>query len=137
MNLQRDMAFLGIAGLIPFLFLPLAYLWGLVSRFEVTAYFADYSAIILSFLGGIHWWDALTRSQDRSQLYIAMLPSIIAWLSITLLSGKLMLLVLAIAFLLMLTYDLHKLKADVAYRQLRSMLTGIVVGCHLIMLWLA
>lgn len=135
-QLAKDMQWLGAAGLMPFMGLPFMYIAGHISKFETSAYFVTYSAIILSFLGGIHWWDAYTRTQSRSQLYIAMLPSIAALFLSIAFSAFTAICLLALCFLLQLIYDLYKLEADQMYRQLRSMLTGIVIGCHFVMLWL-
>ena len=43
--------FLGIAGLIPFLFLPLSYVFNWLSLTQSALYFIQYSAVLLSFLG--------------------------------------------------------------------------------------
>ena len=50
---------LGIAGLIPFLFLPLSYVFNWLSLTQSALYFIQYSAVLLSFFGGVHWWDAI------------------------------------------------------------------------------
>ena len=46
---------LGVAGLIPFLFLPLAVVFNLLPLHESARYFTQYSAVLLSFFGGIYW----------------------------------------------------------------------------------
>lgn len=69
---------LGVAGLIPFLFLPLAVVLNLLPLHESARYFTQYSAVLLSFFGGIYWWDALNKKAYGPQLLIAMLPTITA-----------------------------------------------------------
>lgn len=83
---------LGIVGLLPFIGLGIAavsagtdadnqrYLWGLVG----------YGAVILAFLGGVHWGFVLhpsalpanmdpTTRRDAGRLALGVLPSIIGW----------------------------------------------------------
>ena len=43
---------LGIAGLIPFLFLPLSYVFNWLSLTQSALYFIQYSAVLLSFFWG-------------------------------------------------------------------------------------
>ena len=127
---------LGMLGLAPFLALPFYTLTASISQFEALSYFMTYSAIILSFLGGIHWYDAQTRTQSTEQLYAAMLPSICGWLSISLFDATTALAILAVSFALILLYDYLRLAMTPAYRQLRSFLTSIVIGSHLVMIWI-
>ena len=72
--------FLGIAGLIPFVAMPLAYQLNLLSLTQSAVYFVQYSAVLLSFFGGIHWWDAISNQRYDKQMLVAMLPTIIGWL---------------------------------------------------------
>lgn len=127
---------LGMLGLTPFLALPFYILTGSISQFEALGYYTTYSAIILSFLGGVHWYDAQVRTQSTEQLYVAMLPSIVGWLSISLFDSTVTLSVLASSFVLLLMYDFQRLDMSAHYRQLRSTLTGVVTGSHLAMIWL-
>ena len=134
--MTKHMNFLGAAGLIPFVGLPLLLLLQLVSVQEGVAWFTLYSAVILSFLGGIHWYDALNRTSSVSQLYIAMLPSIIAFAVLLFTQGVTALLMLKVSFLALLLYDFKQLQMNAHYLRLRTLLTGVVVGCHIAMLWL-
>ena len=135
--MQKHSDFLGALGLIPFVSLPILVLLHSMSLYEAQGLFAYYSAVILSFLGGVHWYDAHNRSHSTSQLYIAMLPSIIAWLSIGLSHGILTIMVLAASFGLLLRYDFVQLKMTPEYQRLRIVLTGVVIGCHGFMIWLS
>lgn len=127
---------LGGLGLLPFVGLPILHLTGFISLYEAGSYFSQYSAVILSFFGGVHWWIAVNKPTQSAQLYVAMLPSIIAWLSLVLLPEKLTLMVLAGSFLGIFLYDFLTLKGPPLYMRLRAFLTGIVVGCHAFTWWL-
>lgn len=135
--MTKHMNFLGAAGLIPFAGLPLLVLMQLVSVHEGSAWFTIYSALILSFLGGVHWYDALNRTCSVSQLYIAMLPSIIAFTVLLFTQGAITLILLKVSFLALLLYDFKQLQMNAHYLRLRTLLTGVVIGCHIAMLWLS
>ncbi|GAA6183161.1 MULTISPECIES: DUF3429 domain-containing protein [Alteromonadaceae] len=127
---------LGYAGLIPFIMLPFFILWETVSYFEGVGFFIQYSAIILSFLGGVLWFDGINNERSISLLYIAMLPSILAWLSVIWLPPKIALIALACAFTVVIFYEFKLSTLAVWYRSLRIRLTSITVGSHLMMIWL-
>jgi hypothetical protein len=132
---------LGYAGLLPFICLPLLIVTNTFNYSHVFQHFAQYSAIILSFFGGIHWYDALQNNRINHQLYVAMLPSIVGWLGLILLDGNVLLGTLSCAFIGMLMYDKYTLimqKAKIIeYTTLRLALTTIVVMCHLAMALIA
>ncbi len=132
--------FLGYAGLIPFIALPMLTVFGFLSFYQSYQYFAQYSAIILSFFGGIHWITAIVDKNNNHQIFVAMLPSIIAWLSLVFLSGEILLTTLSLAFIGMFTYDKYGLALPkylvVDYIKLRLHLTTIVIFCHLLMAYL-
>lgn len=134
--MQSKANLLGLLGLIPFVSLPLLVIINTLSLYEATGYFTQYSAIILSFLGGIHWYDSLQRTNKPLQMYLAMLPSIVGWLALILLSGSMALVVLSISFLMVILVDRKLLNMPSAYMKMRDRLTGVVVGCHAIMIWL-
>ncbi len=129
--------FLGYAGLIPFIGLPLLVFLNVLDRYQGFLYFVQYSAIILSFFGGIHWLDALQNRRKNHQLYVAMLPSIIAWLSLLFLDGETLLSTLSVAYIAILMYDKYVLAMDkdilIDYTTLRVVLTTVVVLSHLFM----
>ena len=117
---------LGYAGLIPFV--------GLAFQFEDTASvsaFMSYSAVILSFLGGIHWGVAMRDNTFASdaRLAICMLPSLFAWLAL-LLPIELGLWVGLAAFLVWWAWDRTQIE-DEGYRRLRTHLTVVVSLCHI------
>ncbi|CAH1043862.1 DUF3429 domain-containing protein [Halomonas sp. TD01] len=130
---------LGLAGLIPFIAGGL-FAWWAPSVWQVTAVygFSYYSAVILSFLGGVHWGAALQvpRPGNRRRLIIAMVPSLIAWpaLLFDVVTG---LWVLVAGFILIGGYDLSRDGREGFphwYLKLRCVLTGVVVAFHLIVL---
>src|SRR5690554_4824300 len=71
---------LGFAGLIPFIVLTLFALLDIHGQLAV-AIFSACSALILSFLGGVHWGlsMATTDSDQRRPLQWSVLPSVAGW----------------------------------------------------------
>jgi hypothetical protein len=138
--MQRNAKILGYAGLLPFIGLPILIIIGQLEYYQGYLYFIQYSAIILSFFGGIHWLDALQNRRSDHQLYVAMLPSIIAWLSLIFLSGNALLSTLSVAYIGILMYDKYVLALEkdilIDYTFLRVVLTTIVVISHLVMAYL-
>jgi hypothetical protein len=135
--MHQSAKLLGYAGLLPFIGIPLFILTGQIHYFEGYTYFAQYSAIILSFFGGIHWLDALQNRRKNHQLFVAMLPSIVGWLSLVFLQGYLLFSVLSIAYVGVLMYDKYVLALEkdilIPYTFLRTVLTTVVVITHLLM----
>ncbi|MBF7072671.1 DUF3429 domain-containing protein [Glaciecola sp. MH2013] len=135
--MNKQFWILGYAGLLPFIGIPLLAHTDFLNNIYAYQYFVQYSAIILSFFGGIHWYDALQNNRTNHQLYVAMLPSIIAWLSLVFLSGNILLACLSSAFIAILMYDKHVLVLEkqkiIAYTKLRIILTTVVVFSHLAM----
>ena len=75
---------LGYAGLLPFV-LGAALIW--IVRSEALAYvsasLAAYAAVIVSFLGGIHWGFAFRRPVPPASLFIwGVVPSLLAWVGV-------------------------------------------------------
>ena len=138
--MQRNAKILGYAGLLPFIGLPILIIIGQLEYYQGYLYFIQYSAIILSFFGGIHWLDALQNRRSDHQLYVAMLPSIIAWLSLIFLSGNALLSTLSVAYIGILMYDKYVLALEkdilIDYTFLRVVLTTVVVISHLVMAYL-
>ena len=74
---------LGVAGLIPFLVLGI----GSVSTNTITSRLAaslliGYGAVILSFLGAVHWGFTLATEHDpaeRPRLVLGVLPAMVGW----------------------------------------------------------
>ena len=132
--------FLGIAGLIPFVAMPLAYQLNLLSLTQSAVYFVQYSAVLLSFFGGIHWWDAISNQRYDKQMLVAMLPTIIGWLCLVFSHDLKVFGVLSLSYVAVLIYDKFILSLPkeqiVSYISLRMGLTSVVVICHAWMIYL-
>ena len=99
-----------------------------------------YGAVILSFLGGVHWGLAIgSRSNAdhqelRTRLVVSVIPSLAAWAAL-LVPEKTGLLVLATAMAAMLWVDIRATRAGQAprwYPKLRIPLTCVVVAALLL-----
>ncbi len=78
-------AVLGIAGLIPFALCG----YGAVAGYDDRAAqaLAAYGAVILAFLGGVHWGFALPEPSgraERARLGLGVVPSLIGWVALLL-----------------------------------------------------
>ena len=130
-------AWLGAAGILPFAFLAGAsvFLDGPLQEKVILA-LAAYGAVILSFLGGVHWGlaigDAGTAHEESvtyRRLTISVVPSLVAWCALLLPTGA-TLPVLAAAFAAMLAVDWRlagKAEAPSWYPKLRWPLSAAVV----------
>lgn len=76
---------LGYAGLVPFVVgALLTWLVRPDAHPYVTAALSAYAAVIVSFLGGIHWGFALRQSAPPASLFgWGVLPSLAAWVGVT------------------------------------------------------
>ncbi len=131
---------LGLAGLVPFIALPLLAISEVVGELAALHYFTQYSAVLLSFFGGVHWFDAISSGKTNHQLYVAMLPTIVGWLALVFGADVRVLGVLSIAYLLILFYDKFTLALPknmiMSYISMRVMLTTVVVLSHAAMIFL-
>lgn len=135
---------ISLVGAIPFA-AGAALLWigaigGLTGEF-VSVALKGYSAVILSFLGGVHWGLALSAADPGArnrELLFSIVPALVGWVAI-LFVPKVALMVLAIAFLLQGLFDIWIALKDHApgwYARLRAELTAIV--CVLLLIaWAA
>jgi len=129
---------LGLAGLIPFVATATAaWLAPVVWQVVAVDAFLYYSAVILSFLGGVQWGVAMSQQPAgspafRLRLLLSMAPSLIAWPALLLhpLTGAW---VLAGGFILVRLYELtrgSRAILPVWYHTLRMPLTLTVLACH-------
>ena len=134
-------AWLGGLGAIPFVGLSAAVLF-LSGPARVAAVHAllAYGAVILSFLGGVHWGLAMagTGGADRDRLWLRLIvsvtPSLAAWAAL-LVGGRAGLFVLAASVAAMLWVDLRATRLGQAprwYPALRIPLTVVVVTALLV-----
>ena len=96
----------GYGGLMPFVGCA-AIMYAGNTGASIIALFAIavYGAVILSFVGAVHW--GLTMREDRSPYWYvwSIIPAILGWLSIVLLDIKISLMALAVAFTLAWSVD--------------------------------
>ncbi len=129
---------LGLAGLIPFIVLTLA-LWIVddLPRFSLVSALLAYGAVILSFLGGVKWGQAIATENDPSTgslwraLSLAVCPSLLGWVALLLPQASAILLLLT-GFILQYLLDRHWVKTNTLplwYGKLRLILTSVVTLC--------
>lgn len=139
---------LGVAGLIPFVALPVLAAIGpgalplptwLGAHMSVPALLL-YAAVILSFMGGVQWGLAIQAGEriDESRLNgggdfrrygASVVPALLAWLAL-LLDPRTGLFLLAVGFVGLLVYDIWTVRRGEApgwYERLRLGLTSVVV----------
>ncbi|WP_089658755.1 DUF3429 domain-containing protein [Franzmannia pantelleriensis] len=133
---------LGAAGLLPFA-MTLTMAWVAPSDWQAWAVsaFLFYSAVILSFLGGVQWGVAMSLDAPEDAAFAArmlrsMLPSLIAWPAL-LLSDLAATVILLAGYLLIHAYEsqpVSRARLPGWYRSLRRSLTLCVVGGHGLMI---
>lgn len=123
---------LGYAGLIPFAALTLAIIIFRQDPFvQEPAGMAllAYGAIILSFLGGVHWGRALYEPDSRLQMrdfILSVLPSLYGWCCLLLPLASAGVLLLILGFIWQLSFDLKAMRLGILPRwfgRLRIILT--------------
>ena len=125
---------LGYLGLLPFVAATVAVWFAppVASQFASRA-LLTYGAVILTFLGAVHWGLAMESSQpgrDR-RLSLSVLPALVAWVAL-LLSPIIAFPVLVISFAVMNAADRQAAASGAApswYPSLRLPLSVIVVFC--------
>lgn len=140
---QRLAMHLGFAGLIPFVSGALG-VWVAPSGwrpFVMTA-LLDYAAVILAFMGAIHWGLAMRAQANderaRLQLGLSVIPPLLGWVAIASgMSFGLALPILLFAFVMLYVADLRATALGLApqwYPALRRPLT-LVVSISLLLAW--
>jgi hypothetical protein len=132
---------LGAAGVIPFVTIAISGPF-LSDPLKYSTFLAliAYGAVILSFLGGIHWGLSITPSREERPdgasfqgLGVSVLPALIGWVAL-LVAPSVGIFILAIAFGLVLIVDLaasRKGEAPAWYPSLRWPLTVTVIAALL------
>lgn len=136
-QLPKIMWWLGYGGLIPFFVLTVALLLGkpllFLDQARLGWWLAAYAAVVLSFIGAVHWGVALGM-QDRLQeselgklLLFSVVPTVVAWFAL-LLPTNITLLVLAVLIVMAYFADSVLLfrKLAAGYGRMRLHLTVIV-----------
>lgn len=132
--------YLGCAGLIPFI-AGAAGLWLFTSeaRLEGTlTLFLGYSAVILSFMGAVHWGLAMAepRYAPARAMSLSVMPALLAWLALAL-PPPAAAVVFALGFGGVYMIDeaaRRRGHAPAWYRRLRLPLTAVVIACELVVL---
>lgn len=134
---------LGGAGTLPLIIAtPVAFWVPQLFDISVLHVAVTYAAVILSFLGGMHWGlasAALARDDHALDaahvLAFSVVPSLIGWIAL-LLPGRMGSIVLAFSFMTMLLLDRFMMQLDYAPRwwmRLRVSLTAVVVPLLLLL----
>ena len=123
---------LSFAGALPVVVAALLAFAGPPSSAAAVASLLVYSAIVLSFMGGVQWGLTMASGQlSLARLGISVLPALAAWAA-ALLGGGLGLLLMAAGFVGILAYDLLTVRegrAPAWYPALRWPLTFVVITC--------
>ena len=124
---------LGYAGLIPFIIFSIGSWFQLPMISDSTYILTAYAAIILSFMGAIHWGIAMSRSEDQNSKYFiaSVIPGLSAWLAL-LLPQRYAITLLMIGFIALIIYDWSVEKPQRLpgwYIPMRNRLTLVVVMC--------
>ena len=130
MKLQQLSKLLGYAGLIPFIVFSMSTWVTLPLVGNPHFVLMTYAAIILSFMGAIHWGLAMSRSSDIQlvELGLSVIPALIGWLAllITAVYGYVLLI---LSFIVLFIADKFASKAGLLpdwYLSMRAVLTTIV-----------
>lgn len=127
---------LGLAGLIPFA-LCTAAVWtpSPMMQFEGLRLLLGYAAVILTFLGGVHWGKALAGEHEGdlnwTRLGWSVAPSLIAWAALRMSPGFALIVFIA-AFAIAFLVDRHAVRTGFLpewYLPLRKVLTLGVLAC--------
>lgn len=132
---------LSLAGFVPFVFIAIAlYMLGASNEFFASLFdiFKVWSALILSFLGGIRWGFAIANEPfENKNLIISVVPSILAWF-VLLLPDAYTILALLILFAFHGAWDsfyINQGKVPPWFAKIRITLTFLVVGAHVAVLF--
>lgn len=138
---EKRARYLGYAGLLPFgAALAMLALGPIGVRELSLRSLLTYSAVILSFMGAVHWGRAMYQHQAEASvtrangLCISVIPALIGWSAIFF-APRIALVLLAIAFFGLYLFERGALKDDNEaqwYLPLRLRLTAVVVGTLLL-----
>lgn len=129
-------ALMGYGGIIPFAALAVFYVSGLSPPgIEPLNGFLVYSAVILSFLGGIRWGAVVSADKVRMPgLALSVLPALWALFVVSLASAEIAVWLMTAGYVFMGIVDWGWPAQGVAswMRRLRTHLSLAVIACHLI-----
>jgi len=127
-KVQQRATWLGYLGTIPFMAAGL--LATDLSPVNILFSIQTYGAIILTFIGAIHWGRAINNNTP-SLLLISIIPSLIAWVSL-LIPANYGLPLLISGFLSVIIFDYQQYSSLTWFRKLRMRLTLIVCSALLV-----
>ncbi|GFM76591.1 hypothetical protein PSCICM_24100 [Pseudomonas cichorii] len=135
-SLPKHVCLLGYGGLLPFIFLALLIPFSLDYRTWFEIALVNYGAVILSFVGALHWGFAMTvqdksAEQHRYRFIWSVIPALIAWVA-TLLPMPLGCLLLVIGLVVHLLQDrrlLRVISLPAWYLPMRLRLTLVASVC--------
>jgi hypothetical protein len=124
---------LGYTGLIPFIVFSIGSWFQLPMISDSTYILTAYAAIILSFMGAIHWGIAMSSSEDQNGKYFiaSVIPGLSAWLAL-LMPQRYAIILLMVGFIALIIYDWSVEKPQRLpgwYIPMRNRLTLVVVMC--------
>lgn len=132
---------LGLAGLVPFISGALG-IWVTPVGWRplVLAALLDYAAVILAFMGAIHWGLAMRGEEDslkaQVQLGLSVIPPLVGWAAVSFgLPVALAIPLFVLAFIALYWADLRAVRLGLApiwYKPLRKPLTVVVCLCLLV-----
>ena len=125
--------FLGYAGLIPFIVFSIASWIPLPTISDAISILIAYAAVILTFIGAVHWGIVMSRNDDQQSIHLiaSVIPSLIGW-SALLMTQTTGLLILLSGFIIQIFYDWsvdEKLDLPEWYVPMRIQLTLVVTIC--------
>ena len=137
--LPKHVSLLGYGGLLPFIFLALLIPFSLDSRPLFANALVNYGAVILSFVGALHWGFAMTvqdmsAQQRRDRFIWSVIPALIGWIA-TLLPMPLGCLLLVIGLVVHFRQDRqlsHVMSLPDWYLPMRLRLTLVASICLLV-----
>lgn len=137
-SLPKYVRLLGYGGLLPFIFLALLIPFSLDHRALFAMALVNYGAVILSFVGALHWGFAMTMQdlsaeQGRGRFIWSVVPALVAWIA-TLLPMPWGCLLLVIGLVVHLRQDRQLLRVSrlpAWYLPMRLRLTFVASACLL------
>lgn len=138
-SLPRHVCLLGYGGLLPFMGLALLIPFSLDYRPLFALALVNYGAVILGFVGALHWGFAMTvqdmtAEQGRDRFIWSVIPALIAWIA-TLLPMPLGCLLLVIGFVVHYRQDTQLsgvMSLPAWYLPMRLRLTLVASVCLLL-----
>lgn len=129
---EQRAAWLGYLGILPFVIGVTLLLDNTYAEMALAGV-TNYAAIILTFVGAIHWGRAMTTGKP-GLLVVSVAPSLIAWGSLFL-ATRFALPIMISGFLLLLVFDYREYRDIDWFRRLRTHLT-LSVSSLLLIAWL-